>query len=100
MRAPFTTDYSPEINGGNMLNDKDATYYQFLIDILCWVVEIGRIGIFMEISAMFLFTAVLKYGHLIQVLHIFAYLKCHHSARLVFDQSYSDVKQEDFLRED
>ena len=97
-QTPFTTDYSPEIDGSEILNDEDATYYQSLIGISRWIVEIGRIDISMEVSAMSSFIAAPRYGHLLQVLHIFTYLKCHHAARLVFDPSYPNINQEDFPR--
>ena len=58
----------------------------------------GRIDISMEVSAMSSFIAAPRYGHLLQVLHIFTYLKCHHAARLVFDPSYPNINQEDFPR--
>ena len=83
-----------------MLNDEDSTYYQSLIGILRWIVEMGRIDICMEVSAMSSFIAAPRYDHLLQVLHIFAYLKCHHSARLVFDPSYPDINHDDFPRKD
>ena len=34
VQAPFTTNYCPEIDGSEMLNDEDSTYYQSLIGIL------------------------------------------------------------------
>ena len=38
VQAPFTTGYSPEIDGSEILNHEDATYYQSLIGILRWIV--------------------------------------------------------------
>ena len=35
-------------------------------------------------------------GHMQKVLHIFAYLKIHHNARLVFDLSYPEIDNDAF----
>ena len=58
----------------------------------------GRIDICMEVSAMSSYVAAPRYGHFLQVLHIFAYLKCHHAARLEFDPSYPEIDDEQFIR--
>ena len=65
VQSPFTTNYSPEVDGSNMLNAEDATYYQSLIGILRWIVEMGRIDICREVSAMSSFIAAPRYGHLL-----------------------------------
>ena len=39
-------------------------------------------------------------GHHEQVLHIFAYLKKHHNAEMVFDQSKIDLSKFDFAKGD
>ena len=59
-----------------------------------------RMDICMEVSAMSSYIAAPRYGHFLQVLYIFAYLKCHHAARLVFDPSYPDIGDEQFVKRD
>ena len=54
----------------------------------------------MEVSAMSSYVAAPRYGNFIQVLHIFAYLKCHHAARLVFDPSYPEIDDDHFVKRD
>ena len=39
-------------------------------------------------------------GHLEQVYHIFAYLKIHHNARIVFDPTYPEVEEPDYVEID
>ena len=58
----------------------------------------GRMDIRMEVLVMSSYVAAPRYGHLLQVLHIFAYLMCHHDARLVFDPSYPKIDDEQFVR--
>jgi hypothetical protein len=43
-------NYTPELDGSAELDDKRATYYQSLIGILRWAVELGQIDICTEVS--------------------------------------------------
>ena len=60
-----------------IIDDDRTNYYQSLIDILCWAVELGRIDINVHTAMMSSFMAQPHVGHFEQVLHIFAYLKRH-----------------------
>ena len=64
-----------------------AAYYMFLIGILQWMVELGRVDICLEVSMMSSHMAMPREGHLEQVFHIFSYLKKCHNTELVFDPS-------------
>ena len=99
--APLTSDYRPdECDASPELAPEEATYYQSLIRVVRWMVEMGRIDIATGVSMMSSFVAMPREGHLQQVYHIFAYLKKHHNARLVFDLSYPDLEESDFERND
>ena len=56
----------------------------------------GRIDITCEFSMMSSLVAMGRGGHLQQILHLFAYLKYHHNARIVFDPSYPDIDLDQF----
>ena len=47
---PFLMNYAPKMDASPALNATDASYFQLLIGILRWTVEIGRINIATEIS--------------------------------------------------
>ena len=47
---PFPTDYDPDLDTTKELDEDLAAYYQSQIGILHWVVELGRIGIAIEVS--------------------------------------------------
>lgn len=68
------------------LDEKRVLYYQGLISILCWVCELGRINILVNMAMLLQFLAALRQGHLEQVFHIFAYLKAHNHLAMVFDK--------------
>ena len=98
--TPMTANYSPELDASGELCSKDATYYQSLIGILRWIVEMGWVDICMKVSAMSLCVAMPREGHMQQVLHIFAYLKIHHNAMVVFDPSYPKIDNTLFEKQD
>ena len=85
--TPLTTSYRPELDVSPELMPRDSAYYQSLIGILRWIVELGRIDICLEVSMMSSHLAMPRKGHLDQVLHIFAYLHKYHNTELVYDPS-------------
>jgi hypothetical protein len=98
--TPLSTTYRPELDVSEELNATDSSYYQSLIGILRWIVELGRVDICLETSIMSSHLALPREGHLEQVLHIFAYLKSHHNAELVFDPSDPAIDESEFERRD
>ena len=98
--TPLTTTYRPELDTSPELNQEDSSYYQSLIGILRWMVELGRVDICLECSMMSSHLALPREGHLHQVLHIFAYLKKYHNAEMVFDPSDPDIDKSKFDKQD
>ena len=82
--TPLMTSYRSELDVSPELTPRDSAYYQSLIGILRWIVELGRIDIGLEVSMMSSHLVMPRKGHLDQVLHIFAYLrKCHNTDPVV-----------------
>ena len=100
VETPLTMSYRPELDVFSELTSRDSTYYQSLIGIVRWVVELGRIDICVEVSMMSSHLAMPRKGHLDQVLHIFAYLHKYHNTELVYDPSDPVVEQNDFEQRD
>ncbi len=75
---PFPSKYEPGID----------TYFQSLIGMMHWMVELGRIDIATEVSLLLLHLALLHEGHLDAALHITAYLGLHYNSHLCMDQTY------------
>ena len=94
--TPLMTSYRPELDVSPELTPQDSAYYQSLIGILWWIVELGRIDICLEVSMMLSHLAMPRKGHLNQVLHIFAYLCKYHNTELVYDPSDPVVEQDVF----
>lgn len=83
----LSSGYRPELDYTRELSDEKANYYQNLIGVLRWIVELGRIDITTAVSLLSAYLAQPREGHLEQALHIFAYLKSHFKSKLVFDDS-------------
>lgn len=98
--TPIRTSYRPELDVSPVLGPTDAAYYQSLIGILRWIVELGRVDVCLEVSMMSSHLAMPRDGHLLAVFHIFAYLKKYHNTELVYDPSDPVVNESEFERKD
>ena len=98
--SPFRGDYRPEVDITPELTLSDAAYYQSLIGVLRWIVELGRIDITCEVSEMASMMAMPREGHLDQLFHMFGYLKIKHNAEMVFDPSEPDIDYSVFPAQD
>mgnify|MGYP003331585170 FL=1 len=84
-KTSMRTSYRPELDVTPELTQRYASYFQSLIGVLRWIVELGRVDVCLECSLLSSHLALPREGHLEQLLHIFAYLQCHHNAELAFD---------------
>ena len=82
--TPLTSNYQPGIDNTEKLGEYKASYYQSLIGVLRWIVELGQVDISCEVSMMSLHLALPRCGHLAQILHMFAYLKSHANSEMVY----------------
>ena len=73
--TPIPTDYRPELDSSPELDPPNTAYFQSLIGVLRWIVELGRVDICCEVSMLSSYLAMPRVGHLDTVLQIFAYLK-------------------------
>ena len=85
--TPLLANYSPTFGRSPELDEREADFYQSLIGIFRWMVEMGRLDICMEVSAMSSFVTIPREDHFQQMLHMFAYLKIHHNAQIMSDSS-------------
>jgi hypothetical protein len=98
--TPMQLNYRPELDVSPVLGPDQASYYMSLIGILCWAVELGRIDIYIDIALLSSYLCQPRVGHLEQVFHIFAYLKCHENSNVVFDPNYVSWDDESFVNGD
>ena len=89
-------DYRPELDVTAELNAAGTRYFQELVGILRWAIELGRIDIAMETSMLSSHLALPRDGHLQAVYHIFGYLKGKPKRTLAFDPSHPDIDETRF----
>ena len=99
-KAPIKSGYRPEVDITPALDTVNVAYYQSLIGILRWVVELGRVDICCEVSMLSSQLVLPREGHMEQLLNIFAYLKRNHNAEMIFDPSDPDIDFSEFERRD
>ena len=95
-----SSNYRPEADISPELPPHIASYYQSLIGILRWIVELGRADIVMETSAMASMMALPREGHLKTVFQMFAFLSGKHNGVMVFYPSEPDLDLSKISKED
>jgi hypothetical protein len=85
---PFPYDYYLELDLYEPLDPECSSFYQHLIGVMRWMVELGRIDIATEVSLLSSHLAYPCEGHLETALHIMSYLSQKHNTRLIFDPTY------------
>ena len=93
---PFAYHYEPEVDVSEPLEPDMASYYQYLIGIMQWMVELVRLDIATEVSMLSSHNAYPREGHFEAALQIMAYLKGKHNSRLALDPTYPDIDYETF----
>ena len=94
------TSYRPEIDTTPELSPTDAVYYQSLIGMLQWMVELGRVDICIELSTMYSNLALPREGCLEQLYHIFAHIKKYYNTEMMFDPTVPEINESYFERKD
>jgi hypothetical protein len=93
-QSPFSAiKYRPELDTTLECDVPQTTYYQNLIGILRWIVELGCIDINFEVSALSHYLVNPRVGHLQEALHIFKYLDIHKANFLAFDPTPLELEE-------
>jgi hypothetical protein len=95
---PFACDYCPDTDVTDPLDPECASFFQHLIGVMRWMVELGRVDIATEVSMLSSYFALPHEGHLEAALHVMGYLRLKHNSRLIFDPTYPDIVASDFPR--
>jgi hypothetical protein len=93
---PFPVDYDPSTDLSDLLDPDYSSFYQHLIGVMRWMVELGCIDIATEVSMLSSYLACPREGHLKNALHVMGYLRLKHNSRLIFDPTYPDIDQTAF----
>ena len=97
----FPLDYCPKMDTSDPLDSECSSFYQHLIGVMCWMVELGRVDIATKISLLPSHLAYPHVGHLEVALHmVMGYLKQKHNTQLVFDPTYPTINKCSFPKYD
>ena len=89
-------DYEPAMDVSTALEAEEAAYFQSVIGIMRWMIEIGRIGIATEVSMLSSHLTYPREGHMEAALHVMAYLKGRPNTRLAMDPIFPHVDEDKF----
>ena len=95
----WNSNYIPETDAFHEIPPPIYAYYQYLIGVLQWITEIGRVDITMETSAIASNMVMPREGHVEQLFHILAYLRIQQNISMVFDPKEPDIDDSQFVRE-
>ena len=98
--TPFNSKYRPELDTTRELDDDDKTFFQELIGILRWTVELGRCDILLEVALLSSHLSLPRLGHIQAACHIFNYLLAHPNRSLHMDYRYPVIDERRFERAD
>ena len=94
---PMSTQYRPELEDSHELEGQEITYYQELIGVLRWAIELGRVDILHEVSLLSAHQAAPRRGHLDMLIAIFVYLKQDPKRTLYFSPELPNLDETEFL---
>jgi hypothetical protein len=83
-----------------LLSPKAANFYQQLIGMLRWTVELERIDIHLAVTLLSSYMMSPREGHLIKVLRIVSYLKYNVNSTMIFDHFPVNWDEEAFPKHD
>ena len=94
--TPMSSEYRPETDASDELDTDNITFFQEIIGILRWMIELGRVDIHVEVSLLSSYQASPRLGHLEQALHIVAYIRRKPKLTLYFDPDYPIIDENCF----
>ena len=98
--TPMPSGYRPEMDVTPELNGEQASYYQQLIGVLRWGVELGRLDVYIDVAQLSRFLCAPRRGHLEAIFHVFGYLKKYKRSRMVFDPTKPEIDDKRFVKAD
>jgi hypothetical protein len=93
---PFPVDYDPSTDLSDILDPECFLFYQHLIGVMRWMVELGQIDNATKVSMLSSYLACPHEGKFENTLHVMRYLRLKHNSRLIFEPAYPDIAQTAF----
>ena len=80
--------YETELDTSTLCDPEEASYFQYIIGVMRWMIEIGRVDIATEVSMLSSFLEMPRVVHLEVAINIMGYLRLNHNSRLFLDPTY------------
>ena len=96
---PYDSNYNPELDVTEELDDDGVAKFQGSIGMFHWMIELGRINIMTKVSQLSSFQAMPRRGHLEACYSIFTFLRKHPTMSMVFHPSRIKIRQDRFKSE-
>ena len=90
---PFIMGYEAVLDTSKSLDSAESYYFQSIISVMRWMVEIVRVDIVIEVSLLSFYLAYPREGNIEADLHVIAYLKQKHNSIPVFDPTYPKIDE-------
>lgn len=94
------TSYVPELDVTPLLQADELHFYQIQINILRWMVELGRIDFYINVALLSQYLTAPRVGHMEAIYSIYGYLKSHTQSTMVFNDAYINWKEANFTKYD
>jgi Reverse transcriptase (RNA-dependent DNA polymerase) len=99
-KQPIASHYRPEEDGTPLLDDDNTTFFQEIIGILRWAVELGRVDILLEISLLSSHLSLPREGQLFHALRVLSYLHYNPSCSLYMEPTDPNISEDRFYQAD
>ena len=96
----MVTDYHPEIDESEQLDQEHIMIYQTMNGCAQWAVTLGRYDIQYATNTLARYAAYPKQGHLKSLIRLFGYLKHHRKYKITFRSDQPDHSDFEFLTYD
>ena len=97
---PYESGYRPEMDVMEELDEAGVAKFQGFIRMFHWMVELGQMDIYTEVSQLSSFQAMPRVGHLEACYSIFAYLCKHPTMSIMFHHSHIRMHEDQFRSQD
>ena len=92
--------YFLEIDITLEIGPEDEAYYHYLIGVIMWFVELGRVDINIKASLLSSYLVPTRESNFQELFHVFAYLKKHMDSEMMFDPSEPEVDLNECPKQD
>ncbi len=95
-KQPYPIYYYPELDESPLLDADEANYYMGQMSMLRWMVELGRLNIYINVALLSSFLTQPHRGHMDAAYSIYVYLKDHDKSTMVCDDAEINWNDSDF----